>query len=98
MSIIGIGVDLCSMTRLEGVLRRRGVQKFAKRILSHEEYLDFEKQTESASPCRAVEFLSGRYVMILDEQIFNSKICSQGSRVQVNLTYSKTRMEGFNYC
>lgn len=35
--ILGIGIDLLSISRLTGLLKRRGTEPFAKRILSSRE-------------------------------------------------------------
>lgn len=39
--ILGIGVDILSLARIEGVLTRRGGQRLAQRILCSREYEEF---------------------------------------------------------
>ncbi|KAI9266077.1 4'-phosphopantetheinyl transferase [Sporodiniella umbellata] len=41
--ILGIGVDILHLPRLNAVLRRRGSEKLAKRILSKAELSDFNR-------------------------------------------------------
>lgn len=37
MKIVGIGVDLLALNRIEGLIKRRGIDPFARRILSERE-------------------------------------------------------------
>lgn len=47
--LLGIGVDLLSLTRLRAVVARRGADKLASRILSTEERLEWDQRREDAA-------------------------------------------------
>lgn len=56
--LLGIGIDLLSLARLEGVVARRGAAALAKRICSPREYTEFS----SIAPDQHLKYLSSRYV------------------------------------
>lgn len=58
MKVVGIGVDLLQLSRIEGLVARRGFLRFAKRILSQHE--------QEALAClhqkhRQISFLASRF-------------------------------------
>jgi holo-[acyl-carrier protein] synthase len=59
MPILGIGVDLVHVPRIAALLSRRIPEKFAAKILSQEEYSQWE--TIAPSDERRIRFLAVRY-------------------------------------
>lgn len=57
MKIIGIGVDLLALDRIKGLVGRRGIEPFARRILSERER-DLLTQTEDK-----LDFLQSRWAV-----------------------------------
>lgn len=57
-AMLGIGIDILSITRFEGLLARRGAQALARRICSKREYDEFR----SVPADQHVKYLSSRYV------------------------------------
>ena len=63
--ILGIGVDILSLARFEGVVARRGIERVAKRVCCARELSDFAKLSDgrgarkesasAASACVPVE-------------------------------------------
>jgi len=64
--LLGIGIDILSIARLEGMIARRGAVRLAMRICSQRELVDFhalrEKFDSEQLPGRQLRFLCARYV------------------------------------
>jgi phosphopantetheinyl transferase (holo-ACP synthase) len=63
MTIVGIGCDLLSLTRLRGVILRRGADRLAARILSKTEAHEYAASKVASplwSPDRVERFLGTR--------------------------------------
>lgn len=56
MAILGIGVDIVSLQRIHGLLKRRPVNRLAQRILSLNEYSLWKSKTAS--------FDNGRFLAV----------------------------------
>ncbi|WP_374434387.1 holo-ACP synthase [Inhella sp.] len=59
--IVGIGTDLCDITRIAGVLARQG-ERFAERVLGPEELILFRAR-RARSEARGVAFLATRFAV-----------------------------------
>lgn len=59
--IVGIGTDLCDITRIEGVLARQG-ERFAERVLGPTE-LQLFRARRARSEVRGVAFLATRFAV-----------------------------------
>ncbi|KAI9638070.1 4'-phosphopantetheinyl transferase superfamily [Dioszegia hungarica] len=57
--MLGIGIDILSITRFEGLLARRGAQALARRICSKREYDEFR----SVPADQHVKYLSSRWCL-----------------------------------
>jgi hypothetical protein len=62
--ILGIGIDILSISRFEALIQRRGALNLAKRICTDTEYKDFECLPNGNSPVNNVQtrYLSSRLV------------------------------------
>jgi len=60
MTPVGLGIDIVSISRVASIIARRGLAKFAGRILNENELKDFA--SKDFSHARAIEYLAGRYV------------------------------------
>jgi holo-[acyl-carrier protein] synthase len=56
MAILGVGIDLLALARLQAVVQRRGAAALARRVLSGAEMLDFQ----SLDAKRQLSFLALR--------------------------------------
>jgi len=63
VTILGIGVDLVHLPRIANLLGRRDPERFARRILSETELLQWKDLDAS----RQAQFLGVRYVHFLDK-------------------------------
>lgn len=59
--IVGIGTDLCDITRIQGVLERQG-ERFAERVLGPAE-LQLFRARRARSESRGVAFLATRFAV-----------------------------------
>ncbi|PPQ71784.1 hypothetical protein CVT26_007618 [Gymnopilus dilepis] len=59
MAILGIGVDLVHLPRIKALLARGRTERFASRILSKDEYLQW--QSSDFSPDQRARFLAVRW-------------------------------------
>jgi holo-[acyl-carrier protein] synthase len=57
--IIGLGIDLCDINRIEAALRRHG-ESFARKILSNAEFATFQSRT-ARWPERGPRYLATRF-------------------------------------
>ena len=67
MTILGIGVDLVRVPRIAQLLRRRGADKFASKILSKSEYTQWKSSFAAPADLddpRCVQFLAVRFVCL----------------------------------
>jgi phosphopantetheinyl transferase (holo-ACP synthase) len=68
--LLGVGIDILSLTRFQALITRRTPQKVAKRICSPIDYKRFQALTPSSSPSSSsnqeiLRFLSTRLVPLL---------------------------------
>lgn len=84
MKIIGIGVDLLALDRIHGLIRRRGLEPFARRILSDRENKIFIKTDDKIS------FLQSRWA--IKEALF--KAASVERRLQWSEVSMIKRVDG----
>jgi holo-[acyl-carrier protein] synthase len=63
MTILGLGVDLVHLPRIATLLARRDADKFARRILSEAETLQWKVLVNDAT--KRAQFLAVRYVLTI---------------------------------
>ncbi|KAK7049585.1 hypothetical protein VNI00_005616 [Paramarasmius palmivorus] len=65
MGILGIGVDIVHIPRVLDVLRRRGSDKFASRILSRKEMREWHLKHRPSESCstQSAQFLAVRWAL-----------------------------------
>ncbi|KAH8118456.1 4'-phosphopantetheinyl transferase [Phellopilus nigrolimitatus] len=56
MTILGLGVDIVHLPRIAALITRRGSERFANRVLSHEEIRDWKRESEGSLRYLAVRF------------------------------------------
>ena len=74
--LLGIGIDILSLSRLEALTLRRGSQTLAKRLCCRREYDEFMNATPTTSHNR---FLSSRYAAL------SIRISESTSEVEVKI-------------
>jgi holo-[acyl-carrier protein] synthase len=60
--ILGIGVDVLQLSRISDLVRRRGMEKLASRILSPQESQHWIEKQSAANPAIPIRFLAVRFV------------------------------------
>ncbi|KAG8845867.1 hypothetical protein FRB96_002235 [Tulasnella sp. 330] len=59
--ILGIGIDILQLLRFKSLTARRGLEPMARRILSAEELMEFERRSSSSTPCQLQMHLAVRW-------------------------------------
>lgn len=69
--LIGVGIDIFSLTRLQGVINRRGADALARRLCAP---IELEAYKKLQGDERKLKFLSARYVPYLVLRYPNARL------------------------